>query len=68
MPTDPLSSLTAWVEHGTAPDSIAAAMTENGTVVRTRPVCAYPRVARYRGHGSTDDGANFFCARDFGHP
>lgn len=68
VPTDPLSSLTAWVEHGTAPDSIAAAMTENGTVVRTRPVCAYPRVARYRGHGSTDDGANFFCARDFGHP
>ena len=28
---------------------------------RTRPLCAYPQVARYSGAGSTDDAANFSC-------
>jgi len=32
-------------------------------IVRTRPLCAYPLVARYRGNGSTDDDANFVCAK-----
>jgi hypothetical protein len=30
-------------------------------VVRTRPLCPYPQVARYRGTGSTDEAANFTC-------
>ena len=30
-------------------------------VVRTRPLCPYPQVARYSGSGSTDDAANFRC-------
>ena len=30
-------------------------------VVRTRPVCACAKVARYKGSGSTDDAANFEC-------
>ena len=30
-------------------------------VVRTRPLCAYPKVAKYKGTGSTDDAANFQC-------
>jgi hypothetical protein len=30
-------------------------------VTRTRPICAYPRVARYAGSGSIDDAANFVC-------
>lgn len=29
--------------------------------VRTRPLCAWPKVARYSGEGSTDDAANFNC-------
>jgi feruloyl esterase len=33
----------------------------NGQVVRTRPLCAYPKVARYNGPGSIDDAANFRC-------
>ena len=32
-----------------------------GTVVRTRPLCPYPQVARYAGSGSPDDAANFAC-------
>jgi feruloyl esterase len=30
-------------------------------VVRTRPLCPYPQVARYAGRGSIDDAANFSC-------
>jgi feruloyl esterase len=30
-------------------------------VVRTRPLCAYPKVARWTGEGSMDDAANFIC-------
>jgi len=33
----------------------------NGQVVRTRPLCPYPQVARYSGKGSSDDAANFHC-------
>ena len=32
-----------------------------GKVDRTRPLCAYPTVARYKGTGSIDDAANFVC-------
>jgi hypothetical protein len=28
---------------------------------RTRPLCAYPRLTRYRGTGSTDEERNFEC-------
>ena len=58
---DALGALEAWVEQGTAPDSIPASHSTGGMVDRTRPLCAYPAVARYRGTGSTDDGANFTC-------
>ena len=30
-------------------------------VVRSRPLCPYPQVARYTGKGSIDDAANFRC-------
>jgi len=30
-------------------------------IVRTRPLCVYPKVAAYDGTGSTDDAANFRC-------
>jgi feruloyl esterase len=33
----------------------------NGEVDRTRPLCAYPAVARYKGTGSIDDAASFEC-------
>jgi len=33
----------------------------DGKLVRTRPLCPYPQVARYSGSGSSDDAANFVC-------
>ncbi len=59
---DMLTSLEQWVEHGKAPNAIPAARVVNGQVVRTRPLCPFPQTARYSGHGSTDDAANFSCA------
>ena len=58
---DALSALEAWVEEGRAPERIVAAKLAGGEVVRTRPLCPYPQVARWDGAGSTDDAANFRC-------
>ena len=55
---DALTALENWVERGVAPDAIVAA---NLTFDRTRPLCAYPKVAVYNGSGSIDDAANFSC-------
>jgi len=61
--TEMLGPLEDWVERGVAPHRIIAAH-QTGTVVdRTRPLCAYPREARYIGSGSINDGANFVCRR-----
>ena len=32
-----------------------------GKADRTRPLCAYPQVATYKGSGSTDEASNFVC-------
>ena len=66
---DLLTALEEWVEEGTAPEEIIASRVTNGVVTRTRPICAYPQVARYVGSGSIDDAANFVCrdARDRDH-
>jgi feruloyl esterase len=58
---DMLAALEQWVEQGKAPDSIAASRVAGGKTERTRPLCAYPQVATYKGSGSTDDAANFTC-------
>jgi feruloyl esterase len=58
---DMLSALDAWVERGTPPDRIIASRVVNGSTVRTRPLCPYPRRAVYVGTGSADDAANFVC-------
>ncbi|MCR5879818.1 tannase/feruloyl esterase family alpha/beta hydrolase [Phenylobacterium sp. J367] len=60
---DLLSALEAWVEKGQAPREIVASKLEAGRVVRTRPLCPYPLLARYKGTGSTDEAANFACVR-----
>ena len=60
---DKLGPLAGWVEGGAAPDAIPASRVIGGKVVRTRPLCAYPEVARYRGSGSTDDASNFACVK-----
>ena len=60
---DKLGPLAGWVEHGTAPDAIPASRVVAGKVVRTRLLCAYPEVDRYKGTGSIDDAANFACVK-----
>jgi feruloyl esterase len=58
---DSMSALIDWVERDQAPESIRASRVVEGKVDRTRPLCAYPKVAKYKGEGSTDDAANFSC-------
>ena len=64
MPTGTLEALLAWVEEGRAPETLRA-VRQTDTGPRSRPLCPYPLVARYRGNGSTDDAANFTCSTGF---
>jgi len=65
-PYGQLEALVEWVEEGEAPEMLPAAMrNESGDVVRERPLCPWPKVARYRGRGSTDEAASFTCEDDF---
>jgi pimeloyl-ACP methyl ester carboxylesterase len=56
---DLLTALVNWVEKGTAPDSVVA----KGKAFpgRTRPLCAYPKYAYYKGQGDSEDAKNFEC-------
>ena len=58
---DKMEVISNWVEKGQAPDRIIASRVENDKVVRTRPLCPYPQVSKYKGAGSVDDAANFAC-------
>ena len=62
---DILSALEHWVEEGVAPEKIIAVKYVNDQpaqgIARTRPLCLYPKVAVYKGRGSTNDAANFSC-------
>jgi feruloyl esterase len=58
---DMLTPLEPWVEHGKAPAEIVASHSTGGKIDRTRPLCPYPQVAKYKGTGSTDEVANFAC-------
>jgi len=58
---DAVSAVIDWVEKGKAPDAIVAKKIAGGQVTRSRPLCPYPQVARYKGQGSIDDAANFSC-------
>jgi hypothetical protein len=39
-----------------------ASRLEDGTTIRTLPLCPYPQVAPYGGVGSADGAASFTCA------
>jgi feruloyl esterase len=58
---DKVGALEQWVERGKAPEQLIASHSTDGKVDRTRPLCAYPQVAKYRGTGSIDDAASFVC-------
>ncbi len=62
------AALEAWVEQSQAPDTLIASKLKNpgdpnSAVLRTRPLCPWPQVAKYKGAGSTDEAANFTCAK-----
>jgi hypothetical protein len=71
---DMLSPLVAWVENGVAPDSVMATARGAGNAGgvnadvpstwaanRTRPLCPFPKVARYKGSGSLESADSFEC-------
>lgn len=58
---DWLTAAVNWVEKGIAPSMLVGAHIENGKVTRTRPICAFPNVAKYKGSGSIDAAENFTC-------
>jgi hypothetical protein len=60
---DAVTPLVQWVEKGIVPASIPASRVVDGKIVRTRPLCSYPEVAKYKGSGSSDEAANFFCGK-----
>lgn len=65
-PTGQLEALLAWVEDGKAPATLTATRRDQtGALTRSRPLCQYPLVAKYKGSGSTDDAANFVCSAGF---
>lgn len=58
---DMLGAVVNWVENGVAPDSVVA----KGKAFpgRTRPLCAYPKHAQYKGQGDPQDAGSFECVR-----
>jgi len=59
---DKVTALEQWVEMGKAPEVLVASHATAGKIDRTRPLCTYPQVAKYKGTGSIDEAANFTCA------
>jgi feruloyl esterase len=57
---DMFKALEAWVEKGEAPERIIASKPGSDPEF-TRPLCPWPKTARYLGTGDTNDAANFKC-------
>jgi feruloyl esterase len=56
---DLLSAVVDWVEKGTAPASVVA--TSRAQPGRSRPLCAYPKSAYYKGQGDQQNASSFEC-------
>ena len=57
---DMIGAIDQWVQTDHPPERLIAS-NPPGRPARTRPLCAYPKVATYSGHGSTDEAKNFRC-------
>ena len=57
---DTLAVIDSWATTGAAPERIVASRPE-GTPPLSRPLCPFPKVARYKGQGDTKDAASFTC-------
>jgi feruloyl esterase len=55
---DLLGTLDTWVENGRAPQTMLATKADSPV---SRPLCAFPAIARYRGTGNPNDPVNFSC-------
>lgn len=59
---DAFDALVAWVEQGAPPERIVAtAGPASPWPNRTRPLCPYPKLARYDGKGGIEEAASFRC-------
>jgi feruloyl esterase len=62
---DPLDALQKWVEEGISPDEIIATKFPEDDprqpATRTMPVCAFPAMAHYQGHGDVNTASNWSC-------
>jgi feruloyl esterase len=59
---DSITPLVDWVERGAAPDRLVASFRQDGKIIRSRPLCPYPQVAKNNDGGNKDDAASFVCA------
>lgn len=71
---DLLTPLVKWVEEGIAPALVEASvrgpqsaepnaeLPADWSANRTRPLCPYPKSARYKGSGDVESAASFYCA------
>jgi len=61
-----VTALENWVEKGTAPSALIATKFVSDDSAKgvklSRPICAYPQSAEYKGSGDPNDAANFSCA------
>jgi feruloyl esterase len=60
---DVLGALEQWVERQKPPSRILASHSIDGKTDRTRPLCAYPQTAHYRGSGDINDAESFVCRK-----
>lgn len=72
---DALEALDAWRGGGPAPEQMIATKFDNDLfgflgfpvkTVRTRPICAWPKTARWDGKGSSDEADSFACVAEAG--
>ncbi len=56
---DMLTAIVNWVQKGVAPNSVIA--TGRAFPGRSRPLCAYPKHAQYKGSGNSEKAGNFIC-------
>jgi feruloyl esterase len=61
---DLITALERWVEKGVAPDRFIGTgkVADAPEKILTRPLCAYPQVARFNGTGDPNQASSFTCA------
>jgi len=61
QPDSPLNAVMDWVEHGKAPETLSGVVRGPSGVTQTRPICLFPSVAVYKGHGDPTVASSFVC-------